>query len=139
MRILLAMSALLVAFAAAPVAATAGVRIVADPPAFRQPSPGGLRHAALRDAGGDHDFWRHHHRQGFAGLIGDGAVAGAVVEPGPEPTPSPFVVAVPVFVNVAFAPAAGPQRGWTDDGPKVIEIGRGAPPRRHLPLVVTGD
>jgi hypothetical protein len=39
---------------------------------------------------------------------------------------------------VTFAPAGGPQREWSD-GPKLIEIGRSAPPRGHLPLVVYGD
>jgi len=63
-----------------------------------------------------------------------------------EPTPSPFVVAAPVFVNVTFAPAVGPQRESTvgpqqewADGPKLIEIGRQAPRRGHLPLIVYGD
>jgi hypothetical protein len=78
---------------------------------------------------GDHDFWRH--RLDFVG---------EAVEPGPEPTqsPSPFGVSAPVFVNVSFAPAVGPQRDWSD-GPKLIEIGRRAPPRGRLPLVAYGD
>jgi hypothetical protein len=39
---------------------------------------------------------------------------------------------------VSFAPAVGPQRDWSD-GPKLIEIGRRAPPRGRLPLVAYGD
>ena len=89
------------------------------------PGPG-ERHAFWRGGEGDHDFWRHRHRQAFAGPIGG---AGEAIEPGPEPAPSPFVVAAPVFVNVTFAPAVEPQRDWTD-GPKLIEIGRRMPPPR---------
>ena len=133
-------AALIVALVAAPVVSAAAgpvFRLGSAPIVF--PHAPGERQTFWRGGAGDHDFWRHHHRQVFAGLIGGGPVAGAAVEPGPEPTPSPFVVAAPIFVNVTFAPAVGPQRGWTDDGPKLIEIGRSAPPRGHLPLVVYGD
>jgi hypothetical protein len=87
-------------------------------------------------SGGDYDVWGRRHRHDFVGAFGP--IVGEASEPGPESAPSPFVVSAPVFVNVTFAPAAGPQPGWTE-GPKLIEIGQSAPPRRRLPLVVYGD
>jgi hypothetical protein len=128
----------ILALAVAPVAATAA------PPFVRQSAPivfahgPGQRHAFWRGGEGDHDFWRHRRHDGFNGFNGFLGGVGEAAEPGPEPSPSPFVVSAPVFVNVTFAPAGGPQREWSD-GPKLIEIGRSAPPRGHLPLVVTGD
>jgi hypothetical protein len=140
MRIPLTVSALTAVLAAAPLlSATAapGVRLLSGP-AFHQPWPSGERDASWRtgDHAGDHDFWGHRHRHDFIGPVGP--LVGQASEPGPEAAPSPFVVAAPVYVNVTFAPAAGPQPGWTD-GPKLIEIGQSAPPRRHLPLVIYGD
>jgi hypothetical protein len=85
--------------------------------------------------GGDRDVWRHR-QHNFIGPVG--LIVGEAAEPGPEAAPSPFVVAAPVTVNVTLVPAAGPPSGWTD-GPKLIEIGRSAPPRGRLPLVVYGD
>jgi hypothetical protein len=135
MRVLQA--ALIAALVAAPVAsAAAGLVVRLGPAPIVFPHGQGEHHAFWRDGDGDHDFWRHRHRQEFFGP--GGAVVGQAVESGPEPTPSPFVVSAPVFVNVTFTPAVGPQREWTD-GPKLIEIGRDAPPRGRLPLVVYGD
>ncbi|MGA2491797.1 MAG: hypothetical protein ABSF67_02470 [Roseiarcus sp.] len=135
MRVLQAVTIL--ALAAAPVAATAAPPLVRPfaPPVVLH-GAGGERHAFWRRGDGDHDFWRHHHRQEFVGAVGGGV--GEAVEPGPEPAPSPFVVSAPVFVNVTFAPAAGAPPAWTD-GPKLIEIGRRAPQHGQLPLVVYGD
>jgi len=132
-------AALIAALVAAPVAsAAAGPVVRLGPAPIVFPHGPGERHAFWRGGEGDHDFWRHHHRQAFVGPIGGGV--GEAVEPSqePAPSPSPFVVSAPVYVNVTFAPAIGPQREWTD-GPKIIEIGRSAPPRGRLPLVVYGD
>jgi hypothetical protein len=126
MKISLTISALAVALAAPPVAAAPVVRIVSGPPVFHQPWPGGERHA----------FWRHRHD--FIGPVGP--IVGEAAEPESEPEEalSPFVVSAPVFVNVTLAPSAGPPPGWSA-GPKLIEIGRSAPQRRPLPLVIYGD
>jgi len=134
MRILLTVSALAVALAP-PAAAAPVVRIAPGPPVFHQPWPGGERHAFWRDHDGDHAFWRHRHD--FIGPVAP--VFGAAAEPGPEAAPSPLFVSAPVFVNVTFAPAAGPAPVESAPGPKIIEIGQSAPPRRPLPLVIYGD
>ena len=140
MRVLLTVSALAIALAA-PAAATA-----APPPFFRPFAPpvvlhgaAGAPHAFWRPGDGDHDFGRHRHRHDFIG--GFAPVVGAAAEPGPQfaPSPSPLVVAAPVFVNVTFAPGGGPAAMEPIPGPKIIEIGRTAPPRGHLPLVVYGE
>jgi hypothetical protein len=138
MKVLLSVSAFAAALAAVPVAAKAA------PSAARQFAPvvvlhgtGGERHAFWRGGDGDHDFWRRHHRHDFVGPVGP--IVGQIAEPGPEPTPSPFVVAAPVYVNVTFAPGAGPAAMEPIPGPKIIEIGRGAPQRGHLPLIIYGD
>ncbi len=133
MKVLLTVSALAVALAAAPAAATPAGRF---PPPSVIPHGPGARQALWRDHGGDHDGWRHGRGHDFFGLIG--GFGGEAIAPGPEPAPSPFVVAAPVFVNVTFAPAARPQPG-SADGPKLIEIGRSAPRRGRLPLIVYGD
>jgi hypothetical protein len=143
MRVTLA--ALIAALIAAPVAAAASGPVVRLGPAPIIFSHGpGEHHAFWRGGDGGHDFGRHHRRHAFLGL--GGPVAGDTVEPGPEPTPSPFVISAPIFVNVTFetfAPAVEPQRDWSErdwsDGPKLIEIGRQMPLRRHLPLVVYGE
>jgi hypothetical protein len=134
MKISLTISALAVALAAPPVAAAPVVRIVSGPPVFHQPWPGGERHAFWRDHDGDHAFWRHRHD--FIGPVGP--IVDEAAEPEPEEALSPFVVSAPVFVNVTLAPSAGPPPGWSA-GPKLIEIGRIAPQRRPLPLVIYGD
>jgi hypothetical protein len=109
MKISLTISALAVALAAPPVAAAPVVRIVSGPPVFHQPWPGGERHAFRRDHDGDHAFWRHRHD-----LIGPvGPIVGEATEPEPEE-----------------APAAGPAPVEWVPGPKIIEIGRSAPPAR---------
>ena len=130
-------AALIAALVAAPVAsAAAGPAVRLGPAPIVIPHGIGERHAFWRGGDGDHDFWRHHHRQVFVGPIG--GVVSEAVAPGPEPTPSPFVGAAPIFVNVTFTPAVGPRRDWTD-GPKLIEIGRRAAPQGHLPLLIYGD
>jgi len=134
MRVLQAVTIL--ALAAAPVAATAAPPLVRPSAPIVLPHGPGERHAFWRGGEGDHDFWRHRRYDRFNGLVG--TVVGEAAEPGPEPAPSPFVVAAPVTVNVTFAPAGGSPPDWSD-GPKLIEIGRSAPPRRHFPLVVYGD
>ena len=153
---------LIVALAATPIGASASARLrpslrgaARHPPGRRAGARilaheggdgGAQRHAFWRHDGGDGGFERHHHH-GFFGPIG--AFVATTDEAAPaaiEPTPSPFVVAAPVFVNVTFAPAggsqrestAGPQQEWVD-GPRLIEIGRQAPRRGHLPLIVYGD
>lgn len=133
MRLLLTLSALAAALAAAPAAATTAGRF-APPPVI--PHGPGAPQALWRDHGGDHDGWRRGHRHDVFGLIG--GFGGEAIGPGPAPAPSPFVVAAPVFVNVTFGPAARPQPG-SADGPKLIEIGRPAPSRGRLPLIVYGD
>ncbi len=125
MRISLTVSALAVALAAAPVAAAPVVRIVSGPPGFHQPWPGGV-----------HDFWRWRRRD-FIGPVAP--VFGATAEPGPEQAPSALFLSAPVFVDVTLAPGAGPAPVEWAPGPKLIEIGQSAPPRRHLPLVIYGD
>jgi hypothetical protein len=130
-------AALIAALVVAPVASAAAgpvVRLGPAPVVFAH-GPG-ERHAFWRGEAGDHDFGRRRQRQAFFGPVGP--IVGETVAPGPESTPSPFVVSAPVFVNVTFAPAVGPQGEWTD-GPKLIEIGRSAPPHGHLPLVVYGE
>ncbi len=130
-------AALIAALVAAPVASAAAGPVVRLGPAPIVFAHGpGERHAFWRDRDGDHDFWRHRHRQDFVGAVGP--VVGDTVEPGPETAPSPFVVSAPIFVNVTFAPAAGPQLDSTD-GPRLIVIGRSAPPHGRLPLVIYGD
>jgi hypothetical protein len=136
MRVLQAV--LILAVAAAPAAAAAAapaVRPLSAPTVF-QPWHGGERHAFWRDRYGDGDFGRRH-RHDFIGPIG---LVGPEVDEAAEPEEalSPFVVSAPVFVNVTLAPSAGPPPGWSA-GPKLIEIGRSAPPRRPLPLVIYGD
>jgi len=145
MRVLQAM--LVVALGATPIGASAAPPLIRP---FAAPlvthAAGAPRHAFWRHDGGDGGFGRHHHH-GFFGPIG--AFVATTDEAAPlaaEPTPSPFVVAAPMFVNVTFAPAVGPQRESTvgpqqewADGPKLIEIGRQAPRRGHLPLIVYGD
>ena len=126
----------ILALAVAPVAATAAPALVRPSAPIVWPHGHGERHVVWRGGEGDHDFWRHRHRQEFVGPVGP--VVGEAVEPEPEAALSPFVVAAPVTVNVTLVPAAGPPSGWTD-GPKLIEIGRSAPPRGRLPLVVYGD
>ena len=114
-------------------AAGPGLRMVSRPPVLL-PWHGGERHALWRNHEGDRDAWRRDRsdRSDLLGSVGD------ATEPGPKAPPSPFVVAAPVTVNVTFAPAGGSPPDWSD-GPKLIEIGRSAPPRRHFPLVVYGD
>ena len=138
MKISLTVSVFATALAAAPFASAAAAPVVraCSPPLVGQPWRGGERHAFWRGGEGDHDFWRHRHRDEFLGPIGP--IVGDASEPGTEATPSPFVVSAPVFVNVTLAPAAEPPRGWTD-GPKLIVIGRGAPQHGHLPLIIYGD
>lgn len=141
MRVLQA--ALTAALVVAPIASAAAGPVVRPGPApILFPHGPGERHAFWRGAGqGDQDFWRHRHRQAFGDALGVGALGGGVgeaVAPSPEPAPSPFVVSAPVFVNVTFAPAVGPQREWAG-GPKLVEIGRSAPSRGRLPLVIYGD
>jgi len=125
MRVLLTVSALAVALATAPVAAAPVVRIVSGPPGFHQPWPGG-----------DRDFGRRH-RHDFIGPVAP--VFGATAEPGPEEAPSALFLSAPVFVDVTLAPGVGPAPVEWAAGPKLIEIGQSAPPRRPLPLVIYGD
>jgi hypothetical protein len=116
---------LAVALAAPPVAAAPVVRIVSGPPVFHQPWPGGERHAFRR------------HRQDFIGPVGP--IVGEAAEPEPEEAPPSLFLSAPIFVDVTLAPAAGPAAVEWAAGPKLIEIGRSAPPRRPLPLVIYGD
>ena len=136
MKVLLTVSALAIALAVAPVAASPAVRIVRGPSVFHPPSPGGERHVFWRDHDGDHDFWRRHRRE-FVGPAGP--IFGAPAETGPENSPSPFVVAAPVFVDVAVTPAAGPAPVEWTSVPKIIEIGHAEPPRGRMPLIIYGD
>ena len=131
MKVSLTISILAAAVVAAPVASAA-----AGPAPIVFPHGPGERHAFWRGEEGDHDFWRHRHRQEFVGLVGP--VVGEAAEPGPEAAPSPLVASAPLAVNVTVAPAGGPPPDWSD-GPKLIEIGCSAPPHRHFPLVVYGD
>ena len=126
----------ILALAAAPVAATAAPPFVRPSAPIVWPHRPSARHVVWRGGEGDHDFWRHRHRQEFVGLVGP--VVGEAAEPGPEAAPSPLVVSAPLTVNVTVAPAGGPPPDWSD-GPKLVEIGRSAPPHRHFPLVVYGD
>jgi hypothetical protein len=135
MKTLLTVSTLAVALAAAPVAAAPVVRIVSGPPVFHQPWPGGERHAFWRDHDGDHAFRRHRHD--FIGPVGP--IVGEAAEPESEAAPSPLFLSAPVFVDITLAPAAGPAPVESVGGPKIIEIGQSAPPRRPLPLVIYGD
>ena len=143
MKVLLTVSVLAIALAA-PAAATAA------PPSFRPFAPpvvlqgaAGEPHAFWRPGDGDHDFGRHRHRHdfigGFAPIVGEAAEPGPQSAPSPSPSPSPLVVAAPVFVNVTFAAGGGPAAMEPIPGPKIIEIGRSAPRRGHLPLVVYGE
>jgi hypothetical protein len=134
MRVL--QTAAILALAVAPVAATAAPLFVRPSAPIVWPHGLGARHVVWRGGEGDHDFWRHRHRQEFVGPIGP--VVGEAVEPEPETALSPFVIAAPVTVNVTLAPAGGPPPDWSD-GPKLIEIGRSAPPHGRLPLIVYGD
>jgi len=128
MKVALTVSAFVAALAVAPLASADAAPVVRpfSPPVFHP----------WRD-GADHDAWRHRHHD-FIGAVGP------IVDETPDsslestPTPAPFVVAAPVFVDVTLAPAAGSQPGWTA-GPKLIEIGRAAPRHEHLPLVIYGD
>jgi hypothetical protein len=130
----IAQAALIAALVAATVAsAAAGPAIRPGPIVF--PHGLGERPAFWRGGEGDHDLWRHRQRD-FIGPVGP--IVGEAAEPGPGAAPSPFFVSTPVTVNVTLAPAGGPPPGWSD-GPKLIEIGRSAPPPRRLPLVVYGD
>ena len=131
MKVSLTVSIVAVTLAAAPMVA------IAAPPFVRPFAPPVVTHGAGPDW---HAFWRHgdgggdfgrRRRFDLGGLVGEAAA------PGPEAAAA-FVVSAPVFVNVTLVSAAGPQRGATD-GPKLIEIGRNAPRRGPLPLVVTGD
>ena len=136
MRVLLTVSALAAALAAAPVAATAAaphVRLFAPVMlhgATASVTPPGAPATATTTSGAI----------AIATISSAPPARSSAKRPNPglKSAPSPFVVSAPVFVNVTFAPAAGPQRGWTD-GPKIIEIGRSAPPRGRLPLVIYGD
>ena len=104
MKILLTVSALAVALAAAPLSAAAApvVRASRLRSSF-QPWHGGERHACLaRRDDGDHDFWRPSPRGDFIGPVGP--LVGEAAEPGPEAAPSPLFLSAPVFVNVTFAP-----------------------------------
>lgn len=137
MRVLQAV--LILALAATPFGASAAPPLVRP---FTAPlvthEAGAQRHAFWRHGGGDDGFGRHP-RHDFFGPIGPiVAATGEAAQSAVNPAPSPFVVAAPIFVNVTFAPAAGPQREWAD-GPKLIEIGRQAPRHGHLPLIVYGD
>jgi hypothetical protein len=134
MRVL--QTAAILALAVAPVAATAAPLFVRPSAPIVWPHGPGARHVVWRGGEGDHDFWRHRHRQEFVGPIDGGF--GDAVELGPEPAPSPFVIAAPVTVNVTFAPAVGPPPDWSD-GPKLIEIGGATPRHGRLPLIVYGD
>ena len=126
----------ILALAAAPVAAPAAPPFVRPSASIVWPHRPGARHVVWRGGEGDHDFWRHRHRQEFVGPVGP--VVGEAVEPEPEAALSPFVVAAPVTVNVTFAPAVGPQREWSD-GPKLIEIGGKTLRHGYLPLIGYGD
>ena len=68
MRVLQAVTIL--ALAAAPVAATAAPPLVRPSAPFVWPHGPGERHAVWRGGEGDHDFWRHRHRQEFVGPVG---------------------------------------------------------------------
>jgi hypothetical protein len=138
MKVSLIVSAFVAALAAAPLASAVAAPVVRPfaPPVVLH-GTGGERHAFWRDHGGDHDLWRHRRRDEFLGPVGP--IVGEASEPGTEAAPSPFVASAPVFVNVTFAPAAGPASAEWAPGPKLIEIGRRAPPRGRLPLVVYGD
>lgn len=134
MRVLLTVSALAVALATLPAAAAPGVRVVSPPHVF-QPWHGGERRAVWRNREGDRDAWRRDRRDrgDFVGSVGEAA------EPESEAAPSPLFLSAPVFVDVTLAPAAGPAPVESVGGPKIIEIGQSAPPRRPLPLVIYGD
>jgi hypothetical protein len=127
MKVSLTISVLAAALAAAPGATAAAAPIVRlfSPPSVFQPWHGG-----------DRDFGRRH-RHDFIGPVAP--VIGEAVEPGPAAASSPVLVSAPVFVSVTFAPGAGPAAMDPIPGPKIIEIGRSAPQRRHLPLVIYGD
>jgi hypothetical protein len=134
MRVSLTVSLVAASLAAAPVAATAAPSLGRPfaPPVVLH-GAGKVTHAFWRDHGGDHDFWRH--RQAFVGAIG-GFVDEAAE---PEEAP-PLFFSAPFFVDAALAPPdAGPPPVESAPGPKIIEIGQSAPPRRHLPLVIYGD
>ena len=134
MKVLLTVSALAIALAVAPVAATPAVRIVRGPSVFHPPWPGGERHVFWRDQDGDHEFWRHRRANSSARPARSSAS-----RPKPEPR---FAVAVrrrrAGFIDVTLTPAAGPPPEWTA-GPKMIEIGHAEPPRGRMPLIIYGD
>jgi hypothetical protein len=138
MKVSLTISVLAVALAAAPLAwaaAAPGVRLVSPPHVF-QPWHGGERHAFWRNGDGDRDFGRRHRRD-FIGPVAP--VFGEAAEPGPDEAPSPLFLSAPVFIDITLAPGAGPAPVESVGGPKIIEIGQSAPPRRPLPLVIYGD
>jgi hypothetical protein len=126
MKVSLINFGLAVAVAAAPVASAAAAPVVRPlaPPVF-QPWHGG-----------DRDFGRRH-RHDFIGSVGP--IVGEAAESEPEEAPSPLFLSAPVFVDVTLAPAVGPAPVEWASGPKLIEIGQSAPPRRPLPLVIYGD
>ena len=138
MRVLLTVSALAVALAGAPAAAAPVARIVSGPPVFHHFWQGGERHALWRNREGDRYAWRRDHRDRRDGGNFAGS-AGEADEFGPEAAGSALFVSTPVFVDVTLAPAAGPAPVEWVPGPKIIEVGRSAPPRRPLPLVIYGD
>jgi len=141
MRVLQAVSIL--ALAAAPIGASAAPPLIRPfAPPFVAPHAGAPRPIFWRHVGGDGGIERRHHH-GFFGPIGPiVATTGEAAPLAIEPTPSPFVVAAPVFVSVTVGPqresTVEAQQGWAD-GPRLIEIGRQAPRHGRLPLIVYGD
>jgi hypothetical protein len=134
MKVSLIISALAAALAAAPLASAAaapGVRLVSPPHVF-QPWHGGERGAVWRNREGERDAWRRD-RGDFVGAVG------GEDEFGPEEAPSPLFLSAPIFVDVTLAPGAELAPAESAPGPKLIEIGRGAPRHGHLPLVIYGD
>jgi hypothetical protein len=150
MRVLQATAIL--ALAAAPISASAAPPFIHPfaPPPFVHPfavhQGGTPRPVFWRHAGGDGGFERRHHHRFFGPIGPVFATTGEATPTAFGSAPSPYVVAAPVFVNVTFAPTVGAQRESAvapqldaADGPKLIEIGRPAPRRGHLPLIVYGD
>jgi hypothetical protein len=99
---------------------------------------GGERHALWREADRRRDFRRDGRGNEYGGLDGGFYGYDEADDNGSEAAPSPLIVSAPISVSVTFDPASAAPSASTG-GPKLIEVGRSAAPRRPLPRVVYGE